>query len=482
MTAPTKEASRAASGTIALGGHQIVGRGLALVFVIVGARVVVPQEFARYAIAAGLVALAGFLADFGTTTVITRMVSREPTSSDELLGQTLLSSVAVGAIAYLAVVAFAVLGPYSAATRTDVVIAGLAIPLDAALTSLIAALDGRGLIARRAFVSFARVAVVMGGGAIALAVTGNIRLAIVMIPIGSAVGLGAAVALAHRHGVWRVRLHPSYRRSIEILRVALPYALLGGIGAVVARLDLIVLSAIGRAADVAQYDMALRGTEALVAIGSVVGAPALYLLSRRLGAGDIQGAGRAYRQAIRFAYLLGLPMATILIALHGPITNVVLGSRYADAAPLLALLAGWVGLSILGTAQGSVVLADGAPGRIVRVSLVVLVTAVALDAALIPWLGAEGAALATLGAEIVSCWVFDRMNARTLGIHTPLPPARLVGACVVSGTIMFAASSAGDWWGLLSLSVLPIVCLWFGVIARDDVRHLRLLVAERSSA
>jgi O-antigen/teichoic acid export membrane protein len=479
VTAKSSDAASAVAGTAALGVLQGTGRALALVFVAAATRVVAPEQFGQYAIVAGLVTLGGFVADFGSTTVITRAVSREPHSSESLLANTIVASVGVGLLAYVAVVLYIVVGPYPQSLVTLVAIGALAIPADAAFTSVCGALDGHGLISRRAIASFVRVALMAGAGAIAIVVSGSIRPAIVLIALGPVGGLLVALWLARRHGVWSLRIRPNLRRSAELFRLAAPFALLGGIGALVARLDLLILSAIRPPASVARYDIALRAAESAAALAAVVGGPALFILSRRLGRADIEGARSAYREAVRFSYSAGIPIAVALAALARPLTNVVLGPEYHDVAPLIVLLAPWLVLSVLGAAQGAVVLAHGKLARALLLSLPVLGVALTLDVLLIPVLGPAGAAMASVGAELASCVVFDRLNHRTLGIHTPKPDVTLVLACMVAGILMYAATRIGpSWLGLLALPILPALLWLTGVVSAPDVRSLRRLIAQ----
>lgn len=487
MTAPaptvSRDAGQAAAGAAALGVLQIVGRSLGLVFVVVATRVVLPGQFGDYSIVAGLVVFAGFLADFGSSTVITRTVSRDPASSDAILAETLVASVVVGLLAYAGIVAYLVCAPYSSHLVALGLIGGLAVPADAALTSMLAAMDGHGLISRRAVVSFVRVAVVAGGGALAVALSGSIEPAVVMLAAGPVIGCALAIWATRRYRVWTLVLHPHWGRSLWLFRTALPYALLGGIGAIVARFDLLVLSWFAPTRDVAPYDLALRAVEATTALGMVVGGPALFILSKRLGSRDVEGARRAYGHAVRAAYLLGLPMTAIVVGLHTPLTRVAFGPHYSDAGPLLAVLGLSIALAILGWVQGSVVLAGDHVGRALRGFGGVLVAAVLVDLALIPGFGAPGAAVATVLIAVTSCVVFDRLNRRTLGIATPVPDAGVAIASVVACAVMSAGSVLGlGWLQCGGLVLLPLLLLVTGAVSTADLRRLRALVVRGGRA
>jgi len=485
-TAPAvvaSDARQAAAGTVALAVLQVAGRALALAFVLVATRMVLPAEFGRYSIVAGLMAFAGFVADFGSSTVITRRVSQDPAQSDELLAQTLLASLAVGLLGYVAIVGFLAVAPYPASIVHLGLIGGLAVPADAALTSMLAAMDGHGLISRRAVVTFVRIAVIAGGGALAVLFSGSITPAVVMIALGPALGCVLAVWCTRRYRVWSLALHPHWRRSLWLFRTALPYALLGGIGAVVARFDLLVLSWFAPASDVAPYDLALRAVEASAALGMVVGGPSLYILSRRLGHGDLDGARRAYAHAVRVAYLIGVPLSAMLVGLHGPLTRLAFGPDYDDAAPLLAVLGVSVALSVLGWVQGSVVLAAGDAVRALRAFTVVLGAALVVDFALIPMLGAPGAAIATVCVAALVCGVFDRLNRNTLGTGTPPPHVALVVSCAAGTAVMLAGSVwASAVVQLVGLGLVPALLLATRAVTAADIARLGALLAKRSRA
>jgi O-antigen/teichoic acid export membrane protein len=476
-TEASSDASRAASGALALTGLQLVGRAAAIGFVLVATRLVVPDQWSTYAVVAGLVAFAGFIADFGSTTVLTRIVSRDAAASHDLLAQTLLASVVVGLLGYVGVFAFVCVGPYSREVVVAMAIAGLAVPLDAALTSILSALDGHGLTSRRTTASFARVLVITVGGTLAVLATHEVRLAVVALVVGPFVGLVLAVRAARRHHVWTGALHPCLASSIELFRAALPYALLGGIGAVVARLDFVILSLWARPATTAEYDLALRALEGVVALGVVGGAPALYILSRRMGAGDHDGVRRAYGHAARVAYLLGIPASVAIVVLHQPIVDVVLGPKYTAVGPMLGILAASAWLAILSTVQGAMILAEGCTARALQASLVILVVAAGLDVALIRTFGAAGAAWATVGAAMTSCIVFDLLNRRVTGIATPLPSLRLVLACGVSAAVLVAVTAVVHGpWSLLAVGVIPVTVFAARAVTPADARELRYLI------
>src|SRR5690606_1059640 len=122
-----------------------------------------------------------------------------------------------------------------------------------------------------------RVAIVAGGGALAVVLTGEIGPAVAMLAAGPIVACGLAMWASRRSRVWSLALRPHWGRSVSLFRSAVPYAILGGIGAMVARLDLLMLSWLSSTGEVARYDLPLRAVEAAASFGLVIGAPALFI-------------------------------------------------------------------------------------------------------------------------------------------------------------------------------------------------------------
>ena len=211
------DARAAARGTLALAGAQTAARLFGLVFILVATRELAPNELARYSVVAAVALIAGALADLGTTTVITRRVSQTADASESILSGTLLASLLLGLVAYAVAVAFAFATSYSPPAPIDMLIGGAALPLDSMLTSVLGALDGRGLIAQRSLLSFSRTVVASLGAAVALLAGLGIRWPLAALPAGSAVALVAAAAYARHAGVWTIRLTPEWQRSKQRL-------------------------------------------------------------------------------------------------------------------------------------------------------------------------------------------------------------------------------------------------------------------------
>lgn len=434
--APGDDARAAAQGGASLLVLQTVGRLCGLLFVVVATRQLRPEDFGRYSTVAALVLFGNFVADFGTSAAITRRVSRSPESADGLLAGTLLGSLGLGIVSYAAVVAFAMVS-YSPTIVTDTAIGALAIPSAAMLSSLLGALDGRGLIARRAAIS-ALQTFLIAAGALPLLLGSGVRGAVVLLAAAPLVCLVVAATAARRAGVWSSPLRVDVARTVELLKGALPYAATGGLAALTMRFDVVLLSLVATASETARYDLALRLLEAGTYLSTALTAPLLFILSRRLGAGDRDGAQRAYGEALRLLYLLGLPLSVGLLVLARPIVTLALGGDFGAAAVPFAIMGAAQWMTWLIYTQSALIMAGDSMKQAVRLGLQIAAVTVALDVALVPAFGATGAAAAMVASWTFSVVVLHRFARRTSGVVTVLPSLRVLAPAAAMGAVVLA--------------------------------------------
>lgn len=476
MSGLSGEARAAGRGVIALGALQAIGRLLAVGFLFAVTRAVVPADLGRYSTVAGIIVLGSSLADFGTTPAITRTVSRDPDDGDALLSGTLGLSLALGLAAYGAALVFVVLGAYPDALVVDMAIGGLALPLDSCLTSLLAALDGHGLIARRATVSFLRLALISVGGGIAVVITEDIRWAIIALVASPAVTLVVTTALMRGRRLWVTRPRIDIDRARRLLADALPFALLGGVNALILRFDVVFLSAVTDTRTTAEYDVAVRTMDALGFISAAIAAPSLFILSRRLRDGDARQAQGPYEEAIRFTYLVGLPLSAGVIALHSPIVDIAFGSRYHDAAIPLAILGAQLWIGFVAAVQGTLLLAGDARRAMpaaVAVGLIVL----GLDVTLIPTYGATGAAWAIVAGQISAVATFGFVIRRRFSLRTPLPSLAMVASALATGVVAWQLRSSAAIAVVAGMATYVVLAIALKVIGTAELRRLRTIIS-----
>ena len=479
MTGLSEDARAAARGGTALLVLQTAARALGLLFVALVTRELGPSEFARYSVVASLVLMANFFADFGTTQVFVRNVSRAPAESDRLLSGTLPASLALGLCSYGLAMAFVALADYSHETVVDMAIGGLAILAMSVITSILAALDGHGLIARRAIITMLQTSVVAVGGAAAVLGGFGIRGAIVAIAAGPWVGLVVAVATARRRGVWRTLPRIDRAATGALLRAAVPFAIIGASSAFTTRFDVVLLSLVSSARETATFDLAQRLIEALTYVSAAITTPSLFILSRRIGLGDKEGAERAYGQAVRVLYLIGLPLSAGLAILADATVDVALGATYDGVATPFRILAAGQFLQFTVFIQMALVNSTDFIRRAIAPALAVAGITVAVDAVFIPLWDATGAAVALVASWVLAVGVYHVFVRRTVGLRTPLPRPAMLAAVAALAATAFPLRETPALAAVVGALAYGVVLVVSREVTRADIARLRSAIASR---
>lgn len=480
------ESHQAGHGAVALVLSQTIGRSFGLLFAVVAAHHFLPDQLGRYSTVAALVVFASFFADFGTTITLTQRVSADESAAAHGVAVGVTASAALGALSYVAVVGFVLLGPYSGDAGFDVAIGGSALVFGSVSTSLAGVLDGLGLIGKRAAITFAQSAVVGGGGAAALALGLGVRGALACLALGPLVGVLIGSGILARRGL----LRPPSRDLASVgglLRESMPIGVLGGIAALQLRLDLVLVSLLSTRAETARYDLALRSTEAVSFIGAALGGPTIYLVTRRLTRGDLIGTQRAVDRAGRYCYLVGGYLSAMVCGTAPGVTRLLYGEEFRDVSVPMTILASHTWVVLVTSIVGSAILAAGLARQVIRVSGSVAVVG-ALGAAVgIPLAGASGAAVAAASAQALSLVTLARFLRRRSGVRVAPPSVGVVAAALSSGAAAWVVGSASvaSLLAALVIGTLAFVTVAgaTGALSGADVADLRRLVKrDRTSA
>ncbi len=477
MVEVRKDARAAGRGAIAIVATQTISRALLLGFIVISARKVGPDQFSRYATVAALLVVTSFIVDFGTTSATTKIISAGG-DSDQVLRNSLSACALLGVIGYaVGILLAAVIGRSSAAV-IDFAVAGFYLPLEGVTTSLTGALDGRGLITQRSIVSLVRLGLGPLIGIVVIEVTFNIRLAMIGLAIGPSVAMVVAAIITYRYRVWslRFRINPMAGRSL--VRQAIPFAVIVGASATLARIDVLILSAISTPTETADYNLALRAVEALqYPLWAMLG-PTLYLFSKRLAARDIEGAVRAYHVVIKAFFTISLPMAAGMVVLGHQVIQSIFGQAYSGAGTPLVILSTGLWLTYV-IGLGSMFVTSFPAMRPVVIMIVVVDTAAILVQMpfIFRW-GAIGASIGLLLGGVLTALVQLAFVRRTLGVWLPvLPSWRLVAPALMCGAAAWPLRSSS-----LALAVLAGAVTYGALIivtkglTRDEARSFISLI------
>lgn len=288
--------------------------------------------------------------------------------------------------------------------------------------------------------------VVVAAATVALVLAGARLFSFFFISVvSSAAALAAAVVYLRGH----VSLLPRFDLSLwrRLVRDTLPYSAAVMVGILYPRVGLIAVSAISSAHQTGYYSTAFKIVEVIGGISGLIASSAFPIFAR---------AGRDDHERLRYAVsrvgdtvLIAGAYITLSLVVAAPfVIEVIGGSSFAPAVPVLRLQALALLGGFLGTTYSYTLLSLRMHGALLRVTLAGLVMSIALSAALVPSLGAQGASIAAVACEFVVAGGY--LLALVRG-HPHLRPG-------ASGLARVAlASAAGVSVLLLSL---PSVALW----------------------
>jgi O-antigen/teichoic acid export membrane protein len=199
---------------------------------------------------------------------------------------------------------------------------------------------------------------------------------------------------------------PSWRAGWSLARRGYPFAILGIVGNVQARLATLMLGFMATPAAVASFGAASRFAAAARMIPHAGFASALPLLSYECEHGEPEALGREFHGMVRWFAVLS---AAVLAVAAEPILVLTFGESFAPASPVLAWVAIGLVPSLVNNSRKVYLCASGREAIAVKWTTVSLGVQLVGAAALIPFFAASGAAIAMLLGEIVIWWPLQRI-------------------------------------------------------------------------
>jgi O-antigen/teichoic acid export membrane protein len=185
---------------------------------------------------------------------------------------------------------------------------------------------------------------------------------------------------------------------------------------------------------------------------------------------------RLFHSAIDYLLLTSLPAFAITLAGYEPITRLLFGEDFIDAAPALPLLMATFVVVSLGYLTGYLIVAYNLQRKFLAIAIGALVFNVAANLALVPSYGFMAAAWLTLATEVLvmslSMWIVcSAMRIAPTGEHV----GRIVFAAVASGLLAWGLREADvptiAWVALASAAYAGLV-IALGAVRPAELRAL----------
>jgi O-antigen/teichoic acid export membrane protein len=376
------------------------------------------EDFGRYATVAAIVGVVSTLTDAGLTAVGARELALLPRGADRerLLRILVALRVLLSVAAVLLAALFAAVAGYERVIVEGVLLAGLGVLLvNVQATALLPLSVELRLGVVTGFEVLKQALTLAGVAALAVAGASLLPYFAVQALVGAIVLLLTPSVLGGVQG-----LLPRLDRgaAASLLREALPIAVAIAMNVLYLRLLVILVSLLEDEVETGLYGTAFRVFELLIVLPGIVLGVALPVLSVA-GAEDRARLRYGLQRLTEVALLVGLGLALATTAFAAPGIELLYGSEYADAAPMLQVQAWALVPLFLGQVAVLALVALRRQRAIALANAAAVVLVLVLGLVLVEALGGEGAAVAGLVTEAALCALL--LGALAAGARTVFP-------------------------------------------------------------
>jgi O-antigen/teichoic acid export membrane protein len=432
------------------------------------------EDSGRYVTVLSLVGIAVSIVDTGlNVTASSELARRESGVRRPLLANVLGQRLLVAGVAWVLLVAFAIVAGYPAEMVSGTALAGAGVLLvavaNAVLVPLTVELRNGGL----AFVEVLRQVVTLSGVALLVALGAALTpFFAVQVAVGLLV-VAFVPLLVGRTGLTWPRFDRREQRGL--LATALPVAAALALGQIYFRLVIVLMSLISSAEQTGYFGGSLRAMEALIVIPVLVAGVALPLMTAA-ARDDMPRLRYAIEGLSEGAVIAGVLVALVTFRAAEPVMSLLGGSEFGPAGDVLRIQV----LALLFIALYQIwtvaLIALGAQRQLILTNALGLLGVALFAAVLVPRFGAEGGAVATvLGDAVLAALIYWRLHLSTGRVTVRLGfLARVAVAAAAAAVPLFLPGPSDLLAAALAAAVFAAVGLAIGMFPRELRDAVRL--------
>lgn len=455
-----------ALNVFAQGLARVLSIGANIVLMVVIARTMGTAFFGQFSYLLAFSTIAVALADLGTTAVLARGLGQQVKERSAYLGNFLLMRVALTLAVMVGAGAIAFVLPGDLVLALLIVVAGLPF-LATRFFEPIFQVYGRPWLSPWSTMAFAIAQLLL-----AFYVWSVPGLSVAQVATGIVLTniVYTAVALWLMLSVVKPDMRPRRDLLRDLLHIAAPVGVSSIFTTIILRADVIFLEHLRTSTEVGLYSAAYRVLDLAVFVSITVITPLIPILASQIGR-DKAAALIDCRMAAQFAGLFALPAAIALPAVGPSILSTVLGHEFIGAAAPLNVLA-WNFVFIVFALLGSSInLANGQVAHGYWNAPLACLINLWLNFLLIPRFGMVGAAWAAVASQLFMLVVSEYYLFTRFGnLYEPRVWGRILAACGMLWGCLQLTEPLGPWASVsLSLALYGVLVIWLGLLPRKII-------------
>ena len=454
---------------------QIVGTVLAsaigFVTFIVTARYLGPSIYGDLTAANAFLYVPTVLAEVGLSMIVVREISADEDSTEDIVGGSLplRALIAVGTVTVSLLIAVAL--PFNHRTELAILVGWPG----AFFTVMTYAVQP--VLQARLKMHWAVIATIVGRlatlGLTVVAVIGDLSYLAMMGATVIGLGLTLVLSVVFVRRLMRIRLRVDTALWRRLIGPALYLALALGTASITARIDTVLISLLKPSRDVGLYGAAYKFVDVSTMIASAIGI-SLFPVFSRFFVTDARRARGLLQKSLDVVAALSPPLIVLIIGLAPQIIRYSAGHEFAEAVPVLQLLALSLVFVFLRAPLSRFQIAAGAYRPLAWMMLAMLAFNVVLNLVLIPPYGIKAAALVNLATEGLGFalqlgFVWTRLGFRPSLRYAPA----IVGATALMAVWFLVFPGLPIAAGVIGALMYSLVLLWAPGVVHDLARDLR---------
>jgi O-antigen/teichoic acid export membrane protein len=481
MTRTPSAGRTVARNTVFLFAAQITLRLLGFVPVILLANYLGVEGYGLYNFAIAFATLFLPLCDLGIETLIVREIATHPESREEK-GRNALGMKLVLAVATFGLIAAVALVEGSHREHLEILLLAGAVTILRAVPTTLSTLfraaqrmelEAILVVTQRVFEILAALITVLAG----------LELTTLMILLCGAGLLSTAFAavLARRNG-FPIRPAFSPAAAVSLIRGGLPFALTGLATTLYMQIGTVIIGYFMSEQAVGIYRSAYNLVFGLSGFAGAISVALFPAVAQQYKENRAE-AVRLTSRSISISLLLGLPVATGCMAVAGPIVRLLYHAEFAQAATTLRILTWWIPIMSTTSILGFVLAATNRQNLLLAIAVVNAITNLALNFLLIPLIGYNGAAIASVATETVGLLLLSTVVYKGFGSIYDLPGIiRILAASLLMLPLWFLSNTFGAIPLIITgAAVYAGALLALGAITPEDIRRGLRFVLRRPS-
>ena len=440
---------------------EIISRLIRAIVIIYAARLIGAAGYGVFSYALNLAGLFTLFSDIGVSSILTREAAKNSESRTQYLSTAFFIKICL-LILSIALVIF--VAPFFTRIKE-------ALPLLSVIAFLLAfdSLRDFGFAFVRALEKMQVEAVIKIFTNVAIVALGFLALFISATGRSFTIGytLGSGVGLAAILWVLRTQLSKiftNFRKELisPIIASAWPFALFGLLGGIMINTDMIMLGWFRSARDLGFYAAAYKPVQLFWIFPALLASSFFPILSR-LANKDNDKFRFVFEKALTAVFLIGLPLLAGGLILSQNFIKVLYGAEYLPAIPVFQILLFTVLLVFPGVLFGNAIFCYDKQKSLIGYFLLGALGNVLFNFLLIPLWGINGAALSTIGTQIISNGFSWRKMKQINNFHTLRYLFKIIIAALLMSLLV---------WGLNILGVNFFINLFFSILVYFGLLYL----------